>query len=274
MADDEKKAKKLMRLFSWAGLDLTGKTVLDFGCGKGGLALAFHQQGVLVRGVDIDESDIAEGQATFARHGLDGSTLQTLAVQRDDYRTQDHYRLPFDDNTFDAAYAIQVFEHVNELDLALLELKRVLKPEGLMYVEFPATYIPVEPHLKIPFVHWLPRSDFRARYIDFFNKLGLGAVGKGGDHINARMDDFVFYRRHRDMDAILSRYFSVRDAIPFRMREILGARNLPEPPGSVMDLCAWLVDTLYQRSMILEKAETSAKSTAVPAGIDSLLDTV
>jgi len=39
---------------------------------------------------------------------------------------------PFADNSFDAIWTITVYEHIPELDIALNEIKRILKPEGVV----------------------------------------------------------------------------------------------------------------------------------------------
>ena len=42
----------------------------------------------------------------------------------------DALKLPFPDDTFDAAAVLQVYEYVSDIDAALKELSRVLKPEA------------------------------------------------------------------------------------------------------------------------------------------------
>ncbi len=48
----------------------------------------------------------------------------------------DGRRLPFADESFAAIFTVAAFEHVHELDVALLELHRVLEPGGLVYSDF------------------------------------------------------------------------------------------------------------------------------------------
>jgi SAM-dependent methyltransferase len=45
-------------------------------------------------------------------------------------------RVPFDDHAFDAVYCISVLEHLDNCHEALLEFRRVLKPEGALVVTF------------------------------------------------------------------------------------------------------------------------------------------
>ena len=44
---------------------------------------------------------------------------------------------PFDDNSFDCLVCFQVMEHVDNVDLFLAEIKRVLKPDGLLLASAP-----------------------------------------------------------------------------------------------------------------------------------------
>jgi SAM-dependent methyltransferase len=49
------------------------------------------------------------------------------------YRVAESGRYPFDDAQFDAIWTITVYEHIPELDDSLLEIKRLLKPGGVVF---------------------------------------------------------------------------------------------------------------------------------------------
>ena len=51
-----------------------------------------------------------------------------------EFRPADARQLPFDDATFDAAVVVQVYEYVDEVDTALLDLFRTLRPGGRVVV--------------------------------------------------------------------------------------------------------------------------------------------
>ena len=51
----------------------------------------------------------------------------------------DPYVLPFEDNTFDYAISSSCFEHIDFFWLSYLEIMRVLKPSGVLYLNAPST---------------------------------------------------------------------------------------------------------------------------------------
>lgn len=96
--------------------ELVGRhKVLDLGCGDGQIARALAAEGSDVLGVDPTQLhiDIAIERGGGPRYLLGGAT-----------------DIPADDNSFDAVVACLVFEHIDQMDEAMTEVARVLKPEG------------------------------------------------------------------------------------------------------------------------------------------------
>ena len=100
---------------------------LEAGCGPAANALNLARRGVDVTGVDLSPNALAEAQREFERRGLPGRFV------RGDVRD-----LPFDDAMFDFVYAGGVVEHFRELDVALADLARVLRPGGRLLITVPA----------------------------------------------------------------------------------------------------------------------------------------
>ena len=101
-----------------------GDRLLDFGCGPGtisvGLASAvdpgeFH-------GVDMEESQIEMARAAARAGGHANAT----------FHVGDVTALPFEDSYFDAAHCHAVLMHVPDTAAVLAEVKRVLKPGGII----------------------------------------------------------------------------------------------------------------------------------------------
>lgn len=97
-----------MAIFQHSKFDMTlvnGKKILDIGCGRNKLSGSVGVDFLDLPGVDV----IAD---------LNG-------------------KLPFEDNSFDAIHANQVFEHVQNLIGLIEECHRILKPEGILIAHVP-----------------------------------------------------------------------------------------------------------------------------------------
>lgn len=103
-------------------LDLRlGERVVDIGAGPGLLARSMAQ----IVGSDgaIDGIDSSEPMVVMAQRRCRDLPWVT-------FRTSDATALPYPDQTFDVAVSTQVYEYVSDVDTALHELYRVLRPGG------------------------------------------------------------------------------------------------------------------------------------------------
>ncbi len=98
--------------------DLTGKRVLDVGCGKGRFARVLFEKfpAAGIWGLDISEEMLKYLPAGI--HARAGSMTE----------------LPFPDGHFDCAYATESLEHAVEIDVAVHEICRVVKLEGKIVI--------------------------------------------------------------------------------------------------------------------------------------------
>ena len=97
--------------------------ILDFGCGYGRTMVQLHEAGYTdVAGIDFSSALIERGRKEYPELDLTAYPGGPL---------------PYEDNTFDAASMLAVFTcllETKEQAETLLELQRVLKPGGLLYV--------------------------------------------------------------------------------------------------------------------------------------------
>jgi len=106
------------------GRKITGKQVLDVGCGGGILAEEFAAAGFTVTGIDPSENSLD----TARNH----ATLSGLSI---DYRKGTGESIEFDDNSFDIVCCCDVLEHVRDLPKCISEISRVLKPGGVFFFD-------------------------------------------------------------------------------------------------------------------------------------------
>ncbi|MCS7064394.1 MAG: class I SAM-dependent methyltransferase [Methylacidiphilales bacterium] len=106
-----------------------GEHVLDVGCGRGELAVHCALRGAWVWGIDY--SSAALEFATEAISNTDSETRKRIQLIRADARF-----IPIQDQSIDVSFMIDVVEHLkpNELDWALQEIRRVLRPGGRLIV--------------------------------------------------------------------------------------------------------------------------------------------
>lgn len=98
-----------------------GARVLDLGCGRGERSVDLLQRGAVVDGIDISEVYTNQAEAAARAAGFDEGRFTFVAG--------DAHALPYDDATFDLVVGDGILHHL-DLDVALGELHRVLKPGG------------------------------------------------------------------------------------------------------------------------------------------------
>jgi SAM-dependent methyltransferase len=117
------RSAKVLKFLEQAGVAVGG-SVLDAGCGGGGMPLSFAEEATLVVGIDLAPRFHDAGHTLAAEHGL-----RNLYFARADGQA-----LPFPDASFDMVLSHAVIEHVADASLYMRELARVLKPGGTMYL--------------------------------------------------------------------------------------------------------------------------------------------
>jgi 2-polyprenyl-3-methyl-5-hydroxy-6-metoxy-1,4-benzoquinol methylase len=114
----------LDRLLSLLGPELEAR-ILDAGCGSGTASVHLARRGFRVQAIDFSEAVLAKTRANARRAGAS----DRIQVQREDLLS-----LSFADATFDHVLCMGVLMHVAEIEQALRELSRVLRPGGRLVV--------------------------------------------------------------------------------------------------------------------------------------------
>lgn len=95
--------------------------LLELGCGNGKL---WQENRIDLRNREIFLSDISEGMVEEVRNKL-GSDFNCIVA--------DAEKIPFKDEYFDSIIANHLLFYLNDLNLGLKEISRVLKPNGILY---------------------------------------------------------------------------------------------------------------------------------------------
>ena len=96
-----------------------GLRVLEIGCGMGTDGAQFAKAGAIYTGIDLTDAAVELARKRFQVSGLPG-----------EFRVADAERLDFPDASFDLVYSHGVLHHTPDIEAAVREIHRVLKPGG------------------------------------------------------------------------------------------------------------------------------------------------
>jgi SAM-dependent methyltransferase len=151
----------ITRFGAWADLagqfrPIAGATVLSSGCGSGGDLWAFLERGARrAYGIEVNRALSRLAGRRFA--GTEYANRACIA-------TYGGLTLPYGADAFDIVFSIHVLEHTLDPSRYLAELFRVLRPGGVLFLDFPNRYYAVEQHTSLKFFHYLPTQQ-RDRFI-------------------------------------------------------------------------------------------------------------
>ncbi|MBA7650964.1 2-methoxy-6-polyprenyl-1,4-benzoquinol methylase [subsurface metagenome] len=107
-----------------------GMRLLELGCGSGAfttsVAKAVGEQGKIYA-VDIQPAMLKQLERKLARpENRDLTNIELIQASA--------YELPFEEDSLDLAYLVTVFHEIPDRDRALREIKRILKPDGILAI--------------------------------------------------------------------------------------------------------------------------------------------
>ena len=121
-------------------------SILDFGCGAGGLVQEMVDLGYDAYGTDIRFKDGKSRDRLIEQNRL-------VLIENIESRSNidsGAYKIPFNDERFDIVISDNTIEHVNNLEQYVSESRRVLKRNGIFYCYFPSRFKMIEPHVGVP----------------------------------------------------------------------------------------------------------------------------
>lgn len=163
------------------------ETILDLGCGPGGLFPYLLKKSKQVIGIDSSEKMLEEARKTFSNQ----KRVKIVEAPLEN--------LPFKTNSADAVVASMVLHHISNPPLVLQEANRVLKNKGSLCIvdlkkhdkefmrdTYADLWLGFNPDL---LTEWLRAANFEVKEIieqethSYFKIIAIKATKKGGHHV-------------------------------------------------------------------------------------------
>jgi ubiquinone/menaquinone biosynthesis C-methylase UbiE len=103
---------------------IRGKIVLDIACGEGYGSYLMSDKAALVYGVDIDSNTVSEAKIKYNKPNIKFNVGSTDNI-------------PLEDASIDVIVSFETIEHHDKHERMMLEIKRVLKPSGVLILSTP-----------------------------------------------------------------------------------------------------------------------------------------
>lgn len=120
----------MANMYCWLvdGANITGKRVLEVGCGRGGGAKVLQKyfKPAMYVGMDLVEKHVASANKRLANFGPDSSLV---------FVHGDATKIPFPDNSFDVVVNVESSHCYEPFRSFLTEVRRVLVPDGKFLIE-------------------------------------------------------------------------------------------------------------------------------------------
>lgn len=130
---------------------VAGNSLLDIGCGPGSITAEFADRlgrDSNILGVDLSGDVVQNAASTYA----DSAAF---------FATMDLYALDCDADQYDIVHAHQVLQHLSDPVAALREMRRVVRPDGIVAVR-DADYAAM---------HWAPESPALAKWLSTYRQV-------------------------------------------------------------------------------------------------------
>jgi len=141
------------------GEEISGKKLLDVGCGDGVLSYLLAKKGAQVTGIDSSDEAIKFAKGKNKKH------------KNINFLTASAYHLPFDNQTFDYIVSSDVIEHLANPEQMLLEMKRVWNSNGKIVITTPIK-LTKEPLDKMHYQEYF-EEDFRRLLNKYFKEVKI-----------------------------------------------------------------------------------------------------
>ncbi len=132
--------------------DFSGKKVLVVGAGTGAEFIALHKKGAEVHALEPNPEAVEILKLKCQDNNISSERVVECFAEN----------IPYPDDEFDMVYCYTVLEHVENIEKTLLEMVRIVKVCGYVFIETPNYRMPYEPHYKIFMPTFLPKILLKA----------------------------------------------------------------------------------------------------------------
>jgi SAM-dependent methyltransferase len=229
-------------------LKLEGSSVLDIGCGEGGVLRAFAEAGCRGLGVDLSASRAEEAERLVRSSGVEDRLRFVSGDIHDESVSADWSQ------QFDLVVLKDVIEHVPEKERLMRRIATFLRPDGMVFLGFPPWRMPFGGHQQItasplgktPYLHLAPKS----LYLRLMRLLGEreGIIRELGNIHDTRISISKFERlvSHTGFRIVDKTHFLVNPIYQFKFglsprEQLPGIRSLPVLRDFVTTACFYLV---------------------------------
>lgn len=231
-----------------------GRDVLDIASGEGYGSAMLAKVARTVVGVDNSEQAIAHAEHTYIQHNLE-------------YKLGSCEAIPLPDACVDLVVSFETIEHHDQHEAMMLEIKRVLRPEGVLIISSPDKYeYSVVTKYRNPYhVKELYRQEFEELVSSHFRNvtyLGQRVVCGSAILHKKRRGSIVSFRR--DDDRIVS-----SEGIP-RPVYLIAVASEAEIPDLSSGLFVQAIDEMKE-GIGLDMTEWSSALSRITAERDALL---
>jgi len=148
--------------YAFASEHVKDKVVLDIACGEGYGSEILSRYAENVYGFDIDSKTIKHASKKYVKQNLH-------------FQVASCTKIPLPDSSVDVVVSFETIEHVDEQELMLFEMKRIMRPGGILIISSPDKHEYSEIMCRMnPFhVKELTISEFSKVLSSFFNNIAL-----------------------------------------------------------------------------------------------------